>query len=639
MAEKVIIPVEAQTEKANAKLKETKKQVDNVKKSGDELKGAIDKLSGGMISGFQGGVKSVKGLIGGFKSLKGAIIATGLGALVVLVGSLVTAFQRNQDAADKMNQIFARIGAVVDILMDLIADFGEILVDAFTNPQQAIRDLWEAIKKNLLNRMQGAIDAFGALGRAIKAALSLDWDGVTKAAKDFGSATVQAFTGLDETQRKNFVNFIKDTGKEMSIAAIAADALKKRQQELRDVNIQAIKTDAKLRASIEMKRLAAEEEGLAVSAQIALLEEADAMEQKLLNDRQKRLKEDIEITKAKQRLSKNMTADNEELARMEAELIQIEGQSASQRVRLTRRLNSLRKQQENEEREFYDTLQKMRIENMDDARKKLEAQQKMELEELRRKYGEQTELEEELVIKQKGELDKLNAELREKELEQEQLQLENELMRLDENSEIRFQKQAELLQRERDLKLDNDNLTNAERERIELEFNQKLDAISQARIDIAQREAQAKKMAQMEVMDAVAMGLNGIAQAAGDNKAIAIAAATIDTFVAANKALAQLGPIAGPIAATGIVASGIANVRKIASTNIPNDNSGSGSVPTATGFDAVTQQRFDAFQQNTQAPQNVRDVTEREPVQAFVLEGDVTNSQSTISRLRQRQRI
>jgi hypothetical protein len=334
-----------------------------------------------------------------------------------------------------------------------------------------------------------------------------------------------------------------------------------------------------------------------------------------------------------------MAADNEELARMEAELIQIEGQSASQRVRLTRRLNSLRKQEENEEREFHDTLQKMRIENMDDARKKLEAQQKMELEELRRKYGEQTELEEELVIKQKGELDKLNAELREKELEQEQLQLENELMRLDENSEIRFQKQAELLQRERDLKLDNDNLTNAERERIELEFNQKLDGITQARIDIAQREAQAKKMAQMEVMDAVAMGLNGIAQAAGDNKAIAIAAATIDTFVAANKALAQLGPIAGPIAATGIVASGIANVRKIASTNIPNDNSGSGSVPTATSFDAVTQQRFDAFQQNTQAPQNVRDVTDRDPVQAFVLEGDVTNSQSTISRLRQRQRI
>jgi hypothetical protein len=570
--------------------------------------------------------------------MKVAIIATGLGALLVLVGSLVTAFQRNQEAADKMNQIFARIGAVVDILTDLIADFGGVLVDAFTDPQQAIVDLWEAIKKNLLNRFQGVIDAFGALGRAIKSAISLDWDGVTQAASDFGTATIQAFTGLDEKQRSNFINFIKDTGTEMNMAAMAADALKKRQQELRDVNIQAIKTDAKLRAGIEMKRLAAEEDGLAVSAQIALLEEADAMEQKLLNDRQKRLKEDIAITKAKQQLSNNMAADNEELARMESELIQIEGQSASQRVRLNRRLNSLRKQQENEDRDFYDTLQKMRIENMDDAREKLEAQQKMELEELRRKYGEKTELEEELVLKQQRDLDELNAKLREEELEQEQIRLETDLMRLEENSERFFMKQEEIARREAEMKLMNAELTAAERERIEEELNQKLNKITQARIDIDEKATALKKQNQMEILDASTMASQGIARLAGDNKGVAIAAAIIDTFAGATKAFAQAG-IGGTVAGAGIIASGLANVKQIASTNIPGaSGSGGVSVPSAPSFNEVTQQRFDAFQQQEQ-PQDVRDTTERDPVQAFVLEGEVTDSQSTVARLRNRAKI
>lgn len=52
-------------------------------------------------------------------------------------------------------------------------------------------------------------------------------------------------------------------------------------------------------------------------------------------------------------------------------------------------------------------------------------------------------------------------------------------------------------------------------------------------------------------------------------KAFSISQALINTYVAATKALAELGPILGPIAAAGVVAAGIAQVAKIVAEKPP----------------------------------------------------------------------
>ena len=589
---KVILPVEADTKKANAQIKKTKGELDGAKEAAGGVTSQIDKMTGGLLSAARQGVKSLKGLVVGMKTLRGAIISTGVGALVVAFGSLVAAVQRNQQVMDRFKVLTAGIGAVVDVLLDLFADFGEVVFNAFSNPKQAIADLWEAIKKNIMNRIQGVIDAFGALGRMIKAAISLNFDEAKEAAGDFGKAYAQTLTGVTTEQWQQIGKAIKNTTTEFNAAAEAARRLQQAENRLRDQQIKGIVTDAEKRKSIELLRLAAEEEGLTIEEQIELLKQADSVEQSLLADRMSRLKEEERILKGRQAISKNTADDDRELAELQAQILQEESASASGRIRLQRRINSMQKQAAKEREDIA-----------------------------------------------KEELERIEAE-RERQLELEMMQHENDLMRLRENSDEFFEQQKFIAQRESEMKLMNDELTATERERIELELNDKLNAISKARINIAQREAAAKKAAQMEVADAVAMGVQGIAAAAGENKGIAIAAATIDTFVAANKAVAQLGPIAGPIAATGIVASGIANVRQIASTEVPGGGgSGGGSVPSApTGFDDVTNQRFDAFQQEGQAA-SVRDVSEREPVQAFVLEGAVTSSQNNQQRLRNKARI
>jgi hypothetical protein len=322
-----------------------------------------------------------------------------------------------------------------------------------------------------------------------------------------------------------------------------------------------------------------------------------------------------------------------------------EQREEERRKALQKRLDDKRKADEDAaklEAELNMELRKLQASQIEDEVARRREMTEIELEGIREKYGEGTQLEKELLAKSEAEIEQFEAELKEKQrerqLEQEQLQLENDLMRLEENSERFFMKQEEIARREAEMKLMNDELTAAERERIELELNDKLQGISQARIDIAQREADARKQAQAEILDASVMAAQGFARLAGDNKGVAIAAATIDTFVAANKAVAQLGPIAGPIAAAGIVAGGIANVKQIASTNIPGASGGGTGATGSSSFNEVTQQRFDAFQQQDQ-PQDVRDTTERDPVQAFVLEGEVTDSQSTVARLRNRAKI
>ena len=90
--------------------------------------------------------------------------------------------------------------------------------------------------------------------------------------------------------------------------------------------------------------------------------------------------------------------------------------------------------------------------------------------------------------------------------------------------------------------------------------------------DADTRAAQMAKDLNQAKMDAVMTGLSGIAQLVGESsgfgKAIAVTQAIIDTYAGANKALAQ-GGIFGGIAAAGIIAGGLANVKNIVSTQEP----------------------------------------------------------------------
>jgi len=146
----------------------------------------------------------------------------------------------------------------------------------------------------------------------------------------------------------------------------------------------------------------------------------------------------------------------------------------------------------------------------------------------------------------------------------------------------------------------------------------------QIREQYAELEKQLDKATQQAKLETISQALSGVAALVGENtaagKAIAIAQATIDTYVGANKALAQ-GGIFGAISAAGIIAGGLANVRTIAKTKIPNAPEVKSAAPQAPSFNVVG-----AAPEN-QLAQAIGE-QEKKPVKAFVVSSEVTNQQA-----------
>ena len=157
--------------------------------------------------------------------------------------------------------------------------------------------------------------------------------------------------------------------------------------------------------------------------------------------------------------------------------------------------------------------------------------------------------------------------------------------------------------------------------------------------EIAQQEKdRAKEVAQAQ-MDAVMQGLAGVQQLVGADskfgKALSVAQAIINTYQGASKALGQ-GGVFGPIAAAGVIASGLAQVRSIMQTQLPEPPMGGGgggmATPSLAGpsvgiiggqLDAGAQLQADIAGQM------------RKPARAYVVGQNVTSQQSLDRHIRQ----
>ena len=195
--------------------------------------------------------------------------------------------------------------------------------------------------------------------------------------------------------------------------------------------------------------------------------------------------------------------------------------------------------------------------------------------------------------------------------------------------------ERELLETQNELRAE--GLSGIERELQELEtaYQQKLDmarksgmdttAIDKQFADKKSKIAQEQVNTQLEAFSGLAGGLQALA---GESKELAVGQAIIDTYVGANKALGQAG-IAGIAAAAGIIIAGLANVKTILST--PVGGSGGGGGGGAAAAAPAPQMMSGAFElTGGEAP---------EPVKAFVVTDEMTNSQNQLANIRRRATI
>lgn len=278
------------------------------------------------------------------KGFKIALVATGIGAILVALGSFVAFLTKSQRGLDKVNVALKAVGAVMDVVVDRAVAVGEKLFKAFENPQQAVKDLWKAIQENVVNRFQGLVLLANATGRSLQAAFRLDFSELKTSAIEAAKALGQVSTGLSPEQQERIAKSIKGVGDEMKEEAKAAADLEKASQKLRDTEIGFITAKANLTREIEKRRLAVKDENLSNAERLKSLNEAVALEDALLKEEKSIATERARISQAEIDLGESTADQLRENQELQAKVIELETQTLKrQRTIASERLSIVRK--------------------------------------------------------------------------------------------------------------------------------------------------------------------------------------------------------------------------------------------------------------------------------------------------------
>jgi hypothetical protein len=118
------------------------------------------------------------------KLFKIALVSTGIGAIVVAFGLLITYLTTTQSGIDKITSVTRPLQVVFSSLLGVIQNLGKSLFDAFSNPKKLLTDLADFVKTNLINR-------FKAFGVILDGIINLDF-------KKIANGVLQAGSGVED---------------------------------------------------------------------------------------------------------------------------------------------------------------------------------------------------------------------------------------------------------------------------------------------------------------------------------------------------------------------------------------------------------------------------------------------------------
>jgi len=266
MAKDVVVNLKANTAQAeknveglNKDLKETQADISGIEDAGDQM-------TGGMVSGFKGMLASVKSAITGLKTFRGALLATGIGAFVVAIGSVATALSNSEEGQNRLNKWLTQISVVIGNVTDILGNFGNAIISVFTG------------------NFSEAKEALAAVTEGIK-------------------------------------NFGEETKKEIKVAGELADMRAKADKVERDLLLERAEADRKFN---ELREKAADKENVAIADRIAALKEAAAIDEAITKKEIEAARLRFEAKKAENALSASTKEDLDEEAALQARLIELE---------------------------------------------------------------------------------------------------------------------------------------------------------------------------------------------------------------------------------------------------------------------------------------------------------------------------
>ena len=266
-----------------------------------------------------------------------------------------------------------------------------------------------------------------------------------------------------------------------------------------------------------------------------------------------------------------------------------------------------------------------------DASKEADARRKAEAE---KRKAEEERLSEELLKTQQD---------RRKLLAEDNLITQDQIAQDKKDAEEKAKKEQEAIDNER---LENQKKVLATTTNFALQGIQEQQNAAKAEAEI-ERLATENKLKELELQKAGAMAaLDAVATIIDQNsvagKAIAVAKAIMSTYEGASKALGAYPPPFGAIAAAATVAAGLANVKRIVSTNIPSARGtgsvgGGASAPSINSAAPITPPEPQAATTNL-SNQTINAIG-NQAIRSYVVESDVTSNQQRIAAIQQRARF
>ncbi|MFI8379626.1 hypothetical protein [Leeuwenhoekiella sp. NPDC079379] len=319
-----------------------------VKDSVGEIRAAASATQGLTLAQRASAVATALGS-NALKLFRVALISTGIGAVVVALGSLVAFLTSTQSGINKINSVLIPMKTVFESLFGLFQKTGEALFNAFSNPKQTIKELSSFITNTLIKNFEG-------LGNIIKGIFTFDYTSIKEGAKQIGDANKVIIDGVKEASK-----LVGDTVKDAIERGKQLAAL---QQQFSAGEADYIKQVGQLKEDFKQLNQTAEDTTKTLAEREAAAKKSIDTAKEINRLNLERLNQEIQILQLKQ--ANNDTSDEEraELAKLVAARNEANAQALEQITTQTNKVNTIRKEAASKAKSLRDERLKQEIDNL-----------------------------------------------------------------------------------------------------------------------------------------------------------------------------------------------------------------------------------------------------------------------------------
>lgn len=271
---------------------------------------------------------------GALKLLKIALISTGIGAIVVLLGSLVAYFSQTQKGIDSVNRVLTPLKEVFASLVGVLQEVGEYLASLFT--ADGIKAFGNAIKDFVVSRIELVLKGFGAIGKFITG----DFKAGMQDLKEINNQIVSELKAGVEA----LGNAADNLSTRMSEAYKRGQQIQQLQEDIERGEIDLIKRRSELNLITKEQNKIAEDITKTDAERADAAQKAIDAQKELLQIQAQQLDMQIQQKQLQQEANDTSREDEKELAELIAQRNEIQTAVAETQTTLQNKLNTIEQQ-------------------------------------------------------------------------------------------------------------------------------------------------------------------------------------------------------------------------------------------------------------------------------------------------------